>query len=90
MYHGRYGSLAGASVADLLTELDPMLAAQLDQQIQATLTAVEAIPQPFDHTVIADPQSDDHKKLDAAVQAFWPMQDLYRAMASELGIVINL
>jgi hypothetical protein len=49
-----------------------------------------AIPQPFDHTVIADPQSADHMKLDAAVQSFWPMQDLYRAMANDLGIVINL
>ena len=89
-YHGRYGPLAGASLADLLTHLDPTLAAQVDQQIQATVAGVVAIPQPFDHTVIADPQSDDHKKLDAAVQSFWPMQDLYRAMASELGIVINL
>jgi putative iron-regulated protein len=89
-YHGRYGSLAGASIADLLTEVDPTLAEQIDQQIQATLTAVQAIPQPFDHTVISSPKSDDHKKLDAAVQTFWPMQDLYRKMASELGIVINL
>jgi putative iron-regulated protein len=89
-YHGRYGSLAGPSVEDLLIEIDPTLADQIDQQIQATLTAIEAIPQPFDHTVIADPKSDDHKKLDAAVQTFWPMQDLYRKMASDLGIVINL
>jgi putative iron-regulated protein len=89
-YHGRYGSLAGASVADLLTEVDPALAAQIDAQIQATVAGVEAIPQPFDHTVIADPQSDDHKILDTAVQSFWPMQNLYRAMANELGIVINL
>jgi putative iron-regulated protein len=89
-YHGRYGSLAGASVADLLTEIDPALAEQIDQQIQATLAGIEAIPQPFDHTVISDSHSDDHKKLDAAVQTFWPMQDLYRTMASDLGIVINL
>jgi hypothetical protein len=40
--------------------------------------------------VIAPSSSEDHKKLDAAVQTFWPMQDLYRKMASELGIVINL
>jgi putative iron-regulated protein len=89
-YHGRYGSLAGASVADLLIEVDPALAEQIDEQIQATLAAIQAIPQPFDHTVISDSKSDDHKKLDAAVQTFWPMQDLYRQMASKLGIVINL
>jgi uncharacterized iron-regulated protein len=89
-YHGRYGSLAGPSIADLLIAIDPALADQIDQQIQATQAAIAAIPQPFDHTVIADPKSDDHKKLDAAVQSFWPMQDLYRKMASALGIVINL
>ena len=89
-YHGRYGSLAGASIADLLAAIDPALADQIDQQIQATLSGVRAIPQPFDHTVISAATSDDHKKLDAAVQTFWPMQDLYRQMASALGIVINL
>ena len=89
-YHGRYGSLAGPSVKDLLIEIDPALAEQIDQQIQATVMEIQAIPQPFDHTVIADPQSDDHKKLNAAVQTFWPMQDLYRSMASDLGVVINL
>jgi putative iron-regulated protein len=89
-YHGRYGSHAGASIADLLAAIDPALADQIDQQIQATLLGIQAIPQPFDHTVIAPSSSEDHKKLDAAVQTFWPMQDLYRKMASELGIVINL
>ena len=89
-YHGRYGALAGASVADLLTVVDPTLADQLDEQIQATVSGIQAIPQPFDHTVISDPKSDDHKKLDAAVQTFWPMPELYRKMATELGIVINI
>jgi putative iron-regulated protein len=89
-YQGRYGSRAGASIADLLAAIDPALADQIDQQIQATLVGIQAIPQPFDHTVIAAPTSDDHKKLDAAVQTFWPMQDLYRQMAMKLGIVINL
>jgi hypothetical protein len=74
----------------LLVAVDPVLADQIDQQIQATVLGIQAIPQPFDHTTIADPHSDDHKKLDAAVQTFWPMQDLYRQMASALGIVINL
>jgi len=89
-FHGRYGALAGPSVKDLLVAVDPMLADQIDQQIQATVVGVQAIPQPFDHTVIADPHSDDHMKLDAAVQAFWPMPELYRQMANELGIVINI
>ena len=89
-YHGRYGAHAGASVADLLTAIDPALEMQIDQQIQATLAGIVAIPQPFDHTVIADKQSADHQKLDAAVQTFWPMQNLYQQMATDLGIVINL
>jgi len=89
-YHGRYGTHAGASIADLLTAIDPALAAQIDQQIQATMAGIAAIPQPFDHTVISDPHSSDHQKLDTAVQSFWPMQDLYRQMATDLGIVINL
>ena len=67
-----------------------MLAEQIDQQIEATAVGITSIPQPFDRTVISAPKSDDHLKLDAAVQTFWPMQDLYRKMATALGIVINL
>src|SRR4029450_6426322 len=36
-FHGRSGALAGPSVKDLLVAVDPALAEQIDQQIQATV-----------------------------------------------------
>ncbi len=89
-YHGTYGSLSGASLADLLRQTDPTLADQIDQSIQATLTAIQAIPQPFDHAVVAAPSSPEHMTVDAAVMTFFPIPAMYRQMAADLGIVINL
>src|SRR5262249_30832521 len=73
LYLGRYGSLSGPALSDLVREQDASLDDQLRQQIHAALVGIQAIPQPFDHTVIAPANSDEHKKLDAAVQAFWPL-----------------
>jgi putative iron-regulated protein len=67
-----------------------MLADQIDQAIQSTLTAIQAIPQPFEQAIVAAPASPDHMKVDAAVQTFVPIPAMYRQMAADLGIVINL
>jgi len=100
VYLGRYGSVSGPGLSDLVRAQAATLDDQLRTQIHATVVAITAIPQPFDHTVIAPATSPDHQKLDTAVQAFWPLlphnnpgsgpQDLYESMAATLGVVINL
>lgn len=100
VYLGRYGTLSGPGLSDLVRERDPKLDDQLKQQLRAVVVAIEAIPQPFDHAVIAPATSEEHQKVQAALQTFWPLlphnnpgsgpQNLYESMAATLGVVINL
>ena len=90
VYLGRYGSLSGPSISQLVAAKNPALDAQIKQQIAAVRAAIEAIPPPFDHAVIADPSTDAHMKVQAAIDVFAPVQGLLDQAATELGIVNNL
>lgn len=100
VYLGRYGSHSGPGLSALVRARDATLDDQLKAQLHANLVAIQAIPQPFDHAVIAPASSEEHQKVQAALQTFWPLlphnnpgtgpQNLYEKMAATLGVVINL
>jgi len=52
VYHGRYGSLDGPGIDDLVEARDPDLAARLSAELAASVAAAEAIPVPFDVAII--------------------------------------
>jgi putative iron-regulated protein len=100
VYLGRYASHAGPGLSDLVRARDANLDDHLRTQLHASLVGIQAIPQPFDHAVIAPASSEEHQKVQAALQTFWPLlphtnpgtgpQNLYEKMAATLGVVINL
>jgi putative iron-regulated protein len=90
VYSGTYGSLKGASVSDLIRAKDPKLDSDLKYQLTLIRTAIEAIPAPFDHAVLAVPTSDASQKVQAALAACKPLTDLLDQGATVLGIVNNL
>jgi putative iron-regulated protein len=90
VYLGRYHALSGASLSGLVAAKDPALDASLRQELAAVRAAIEAIPPPFDQAVIADPSTDAHEKVQAAVDAFAPLRGLLDDAATKLGIVNNL
>jgi putative iron-regulated protein len=90
VYLGRYAEQQGPSVSDLVKAKSPVLDAEIKAQISAARAAIDAIPTPFDHSVIAPASSDDNMKVRAAIDAFQPMQDTLKQMADVLGVPINL
>lgn len=90
VYSGTYGSLKGASLSDLIRAKDPKLDSDLKDQLAAIRKAIEAIPDPFDHAVLADPASAESQKVQAAIDACKPLTDLLDQGATALGIVNNL
>jgi putative iron-regulated protein len=90
VYSGTYGSLKGPSLSDLIRAKDPRLDSDLKGQLAAIRKAIEAIPDPFDHAVLADPASDESLKVQAAIDACKPLTELLDRGATALGIVNNL
>ncbi len=94
-YLGHYKKLDGTTVqgsalADLVKAKNPALDTQLRQQIAAVRSAIEAIPPPFDHAVLAPVGSPEHNAAQAAVDAFAPLQGTLDNVATILGIVNNI
>jgi putative iron-regulated protein len=90
-YRTRAGAiLQGASISDLVRAKDPALDARLRRQLGAVRSAIEAIPPPFDHAVLAPPKSPENEAVQAAVTAYQPVQGTLDEVARTLGIVNNL
>jgi putative iron-regulated protein len=90
VYLGRYQQLKGPSVSQLVKAKKPALDAQLQSTLAAIRAALAAIPQPFDHAVIAPAGSDAHDKVKAALDAFMPLQSLLEQMVATLGVQVNI
>jgi putative iron-regulated protein len=94
-YLGHYETLAGAvlqgpSISDLVKAMNPSLDSQVRQELALVRTTIGAIPPPFDHSVLAPATSPEHMAVQAAVDAFQPMQGLLDQAAKALGVVNNL
>src|SRR5690349_14031320 len=89
-YIGRYGTLTGASVSDLIRAKDPHLDDALRKQMDTTRSAIDAIPPPFDHAVIAPEGSAPRDAVKAALDTFEPMAESLRQMAKLLDIKVNI
>jgi putative iron-regulated protein len=94
-YLGRYQTLSGVpmqgpSLSDLVRAKDAAVDAQLRQQLSAMRSAIEAIPGPFDHSVLAPAGSLGRAAVQAAVDAMRPLQATLDQAAQVLGIVNNL
>jgi putative iron-regulated protein len=90
VYLGRYHDLHGPSLADLVHAKNATLDAQIRQQLTAGRAAIDAIPPPFDHAVIAPPSSDAHAKVQAAIDTLTPLRGTLMQLAQTLGVSINL
>ena len=87
VYLGRYGSNDGAGIEDLVRAKNPELADKLKTQIQASVTAIEAIPHPFDQAIMNDA---GRALVTAAIQALQTQTETTVEAATALGVTINL
>lgn len=90
VYLGRYGDVMGASISDLIRAQDPALDRTLKKQLSTTHAAIDAIPPPFDHAVIAPEGSPPHQAVKDALDTFVPMIESLRKMSNILGVKVNI
>ena len=86
-YLGRYGAIDGPGLDELVRARDPALAAELQQQLEASIAAIDAIPAPFDQAIANDAS---RAKVLAAVRALQDQTDTLVEVATLFGIQINL
>lgn len=90
VYLGRYGSLSGASISDLVKAKDPALDEKVRAALTAAVTATKAIPAPFDQQILGDDSSPGRQKVKAAIDAWTPFATGVVEVATALGVKINL
>lgn len=91
VYSGSYkrvdGTMVnGPSLADLLTELDPQMAAEMAGLAEAALAQVAAIHAPFDQAIVL---AEHRPAVLAAVNALQDQGDKIAEIANLLGLSIN-
>jgi putative iron-regulated protein len=90
VWNGRYGAVSGTGLAALVRAKSASLADMMTAQLQAAQAAIAAIPPPFDHAVIAPPDSDANMKVKAALDALSPLAATIRQIATALGVTVNI
>ena len=89
VYEGRFGTISGPSLAGLVRDVDPKLAASLHRQIAATLAKAKAFPATFETMIAAPHGSPDNRAMGAVISALEAQGgDLARA-AKALGVTVN-
>jgi putative iron-regulated protein len=88
VYLGRYGSVDGPGLDELVRARDPELDAKMQEQLAASIAAIEAIPTPFDQALLDD--ANGRVKARAAITALRTQTDTTVEFATLLGITINL
>jgi putative iron-regulated protein len=88
VYLGRYGALDGAGIDELVRARDPALDTKMTMELAASITAIEAIPAPFDQALEDD--ATGRARIMAAITALRTQTDTMVDVATLLGITINL
>ncbi|TNE50664.1 MAG: iron-regulated protein [Deltaproteobacteria bacterium] len=89
VYLGKYGSVSGTSLDDLVRLKDTALADKMKQQLEASVAAIEAIPEPFDQAIKGDESSDGRKKVKAAIDALQTQAQTIAQIAKLFDITIS-
>jgi putative iron-regulated protein len=86
------GGVTGTSVLDVVAAKDPAVAGRLRDDVAASVTAVAAIPAPFDsHLVEGVPDSDPGRaSVLAGIQNLDTQTDTIAAAAAAIGVPLNL
>lgn len=87
---GKLGTDDGAGLDDLVRDRNPELADRLTSELEAALTALKAIPQPFDQALLGDATADGPVKVKAAIDALKKSSVTIGEVATELGITLTL
>ena len=88
VYLGRYGSIDGPGLDELVRERDPELDAKMQAQLAGSIAAIEAIPTPFDQALQDD--ANGRMKIRTAITSLREQTETMVEIATLLGVQINL
>ena len=86
---GRYGSVAGPGVYDLVRTVDPALADAARDALAAARAAIFAIPVPFDQAILGADSDPGRQAIAAAITALNAQTDKIAESAEALGVPIS-
>jgi putative iron-regulated protein len=90
MYLGKYGTNAGPGLNELVQAADPAIDKKLTDMIQASIDAIDAIPAPFEASIVGADDSPGRVAIKAALDALSAQGDEFGAAAAALGLTITV
>ncbi len=82
MYLGKYGDNDGPGLDDLVRAVDPDEDAKLQAMLQASIDAIEAIPEPFEASIAGADSSPGRQAISAAINALSDQGDEFGVAAA--------
>lgn len=89
VYQGKYGSIDGASLEDLVKQANTEIYNDTEVALEASKTKVAAILTPFDIAISGGPNSEEGAKVKVAVLQLINFGANLLAGASKIGITVN-
>ena len=88
IYNGKYGSLQGKGLADLVGSIDQATNEQMKQNLAATLQAVKAFQPPFDQEISSN-NPEGNQRIQRAIKALDNQTTTIEQIAKLLKVGIN-
>ena len=86
VWSGRYGQVEGTGLNELVAQADPELARKLDEQVQQTLAAAEALPTPIDRVLASPAGSEGRQQMEGLVDELYTQAELLLEAAQTLNV----
>lgn len=90
VYLGKYGMLDVPGLDEIVRERDPALDQRMQDQLAASIAAIEAIPAPFDQAMMGADTSEGRMRMAAAIKALRTQTTTIVDIALLLGISLNI
>ncbi|MDI1483485.1 imelysin family protein [Polyangium sp. y55x31] len=90
VYLGRRASVDLPGIDELVRERDPALDARLQEEMQASIDAIEAIGKPFDQAILGDDTAAGRQKVKKAIEALRKQTSTIIEVATLLGLQLNI
>lgn len=90
VYLGKYGSLDVPGLDEIVRERDPALDKRMQEQLSATIAAIEAIPGPFDQAMLGANTDEGRMRIATAIKALRTQTATIVDIATLLGISLNI
>jgi len=90
IYLGKYGANDGPGLDELVRAKNPELDARLQKQLQTSVDAINAIPKPFEASIMGEDGSPGRTAIRAAIDSLRAQGDMFAEAAAALGLTIQV